>query len=1085
MSADLVEPASVSTTNLTNTPPAKKRKLEGPILLECGLEKGSEQSTGNGKTETNGKKMAVNGNGVAANGNGSASKGIDEGLYSRQLFVLGKEAMERMQNASVLISGMKGLGVEIAKNVILSGVKSVTLHDTEVVDVADLGSQFFLRESDVGSNRAAATYQRAAELNSYVAMSSETGPLTEDLIVEHSVVVLTTSSLKEQKRVNEITHRNNIAFIVADVRGLYAQVFNDFGPKFTCVDTTGEQPITAMIASVTKEKVGVVTALDEARHGLEDGDVVKFSEVQGMVELNEREVMVNVLGPYTFSIDDTSEFTDYERGGVIVQVKQPKEIAFKPLSESLVDMGEPVMTDFAKFCSPGLMHACYQTLHAWVEREGSSPRPWNVEDATNFLSLAKEMFPEQITDEDFVCQFAKLSSGEVNAMCAALGGIVAQEVMKATSGKFNPINQWLYFDALECLPEDLSVFTESECAPSGSRYDRQVAVFGKKFQEKLGGQKYFVVGSGAIGCELLKNFALMGLGCGDGGSVAVTDMDMIERSNLNRQFLFRSWDINKHKAVTAVAAVKAMNPSACYKSMEMRVGGETENVFNDAFFEPLDGVANALDNVEARTYMDRRCVYYKKPLLESGTLGTKGNTQVVIPNLTESYSSSQDPPEKSIPICTLKNFPNAIEHTLQWARDMFEGQFTQAPLTASQYIEEAGFKDKVLAMPGAQPVETMETVTRLLVKERPDSFRDCVAWARLIWQKLFHNDIAQLLHNFPPDQVTSTGSPFWSGPKKCPKPLVFDTSEDLHMDFVVAAANLRAEVYGLPQNKDKKQIIEILLEVNVPAFAPQSGVKIAVTDAEAQAQNDAAMTDGEVLDKLLGELPSPEQFRGDKVRILPLEFEKDDDSNGHIDFIVACSNSRAANYSIEPADRLKSKGIAGRIIPAIATTTSLVAGLVCLELLKLVQGHTNPEKFKNGFANLALPFFGFSEPILAPKQKYYETEWTLWDRFELDGVQPGAEKEMTLQQFMDHFQNEHKLEITMLSQGVSMLYSFFMQAAKRNERMAKPVSEVVEIVSKKPLDPWVKAIVFELCCNGDDGEDVEVPYVKYNLPPRH
>ena len=63
--------------------------------------------------------------------------------------------------------------------------------------------------------------------------------------------------------------------------------------------------------------------------------------------------------------------------------------------------------------------------------------------------------------------------------------------------------------------------------------------------------------------------------------------------------------------------------------------------------------------------MDRRCVYYRKPLLESGTLGTKGNVQVVLPHLTESYSSSQDPPEKSIPICTLKNFPNAIEHTLQ------------------------------------------------------------------------------------------------------------------------------------------------------------------------------------------------------------------------------------------------------------------------------------------------------------------------------------------------------------------------------------------------------------------------------------
>ena len=61
------------------------------------------------------------------------------------------------------------------------------------------------------------------------------------------------------------------------------------------------------------------------------------------------------------------------------------------------------------------------------------------------------------------------------------------------------------------------------------RYDGQIAVFGKDFQEKIGQQKWFVVGAGAIGCELLKNFALIGLGCGGDGNVSVTDMDMIER----------------------------------------------------------------------------------------------------------------------------------------------------------------------------------------------------------------------------------------------------------------------------------------------------------------------------------------------------------------------------------------------------------------------------------------------------------------------------------------------------------------------------------------------------------------------------
>lgn len=85
--------------------------------------------------------------------NGSTSRPqaeIDEGLYSRQLYVLGHDAMRRMASSDVLISGLGGLGVEIAKNVILGGVKSVTLHDNVVCQIADLGSQFYLTEEDIG-----------------------------------------------------------------------------------------------------------------------------------------------------------------------------------------------------------------------------------------------------------------------------------------------------------------------------------------------------------------------------------------------------------------------------------------------------------------------------------------------------------------------------------------------------------------------------------------------------------------------------------------------------------------------------------------------------------------------------------------------------------------------------------------------------------------------------------------------------------------------------------------------------------------------------------------------------------------------
>ena len=132
-----------------------------------------------------------------------------------------------------------------------------------------------------------------------------------------------------------------------------------------------------------------------------------------------------------------------------------------------------------------------------------------------------------------------------------------------------------------------------------------------------------MVGSGAIGCEMLKNWALMGVATSGKATVHLTDMDTIEKSNLNRQFLFRPKDVGCAKSTTAGQAAIAMNPEMNVKSYEDKVAPETEGTFGDAFFNSLSGVCTALDNVEARLYVDQRCLYYRKPMLESGTLGTK------------------------------------------------------------------------------------------------------------------------------------------------------------------------------------------------------------------------------------------------------------------------------------------------------------------------------------------------------------------------------------------------------------------------------------------------------------------------------
>eukprot|EP00063_Salmo_salar_P028209 XP_014003044.1 PREDICTED: ubiquitin-like modifier-activating enzyme 1 [Salmo salar] len=168
-------------------------------------------------------------------------------------------------------------------------------------------------------------------------------------------------------------------------------------------------------------------------------------------------------------------------------------------------------------------------------------------DGEELVSLAKEVNSSQTgsakvdeLDDKLIKKLAFVSAGDLAPLNAFIGGLAAQEVLKACTGKFMPIIQWLYFDALECLSEEEggAMLTEEDCAPRNSRYDGQIAVFGSQLQEELAKQRYFLVGAGAIGCELLKNFAMIGLASGE-GEVIVTDMDTIEKSNLNRQFLFR------------------------------------------------------------------------------------------------------------------------------------------------------------------------------------------------------------------------------------------------------------------------------------------------------------------------------------------------------------------------------------------------------------------------------------------------------------------------------------------------------------------------------------------------------------------
>lgn len=1003
---------------------------------------------------------------------------IDEDLHSRQLAVYGRETMRRLFASNILVSGMRGLGAEIAKNLILAGVKSVTLHDEGTVELWDLSSNFVFSENDIGKNRALASVQKLQELNNAVVLSTLTSKLTKEQLSDFQAVVFTDISLEKAIEFNEFCHNHQpaISFIKAEVRGLFGSVFCDFGPEFTVVDVDGEDPHTGIIASISNDNPALVSCVDDERLEFQDGDLVVFSEVHGMTELNDgKPRKIRSARPYSFTLEeDTTNYGTYVKGGIVTQVKEPKVLSFKPLREALKDPGDFLLSDFSKFDRPPLLHLAFQALDKFVSELGRFPVAGSEEDAQKLISVATNI-NESLGDgraEDInpklLRHFAFGARAVINPMAAMFGGIVGQEVVKACSGKFHPLYQFFYFDSVESLPTE--PLDSTEFKPINSRYDAQISVFGAKLQKKLEDAKVFIVGSGALGCEFLKNVALMGVSCGNQGKLTITDDDVIEKSNLSRQFLFRDWNIGQAKSTVAASAAASINPCLNIEALQNRVGPETENVFDDTFWENLTCVINALDNVNARLYVDQRCLYFQKPLLESGTLGAKCNTQMVIPHLTENYGASRDPPEKQAPMCTVHSFPHNIDHCLTWARSEFEGLLEKTPAEVNAYLSNPVEYTTGMANAGdAQARDNLERVLDCLDKEKCETFQDCITWARLKFEDYFSNRVKQLIFTFPEDAATSTGAPFWSAPKRFPHPLQFSSADLSYLHFVMAASILRAETFGIPIPdwvKNPKMLAEAVDKVMVPDFLPKKDAKI-VTDEKATTLSTASVDDAAVINDLIMKLEQCRKNLLSGFRMKPIQFEKDDDTNYHMDMIAGLANMRARNYSIPEVDKLKAKFIAGRIIPAIATSTAMATGLVCLELYKVLDGGHKLEDYRNTFANLALPLFSMAEPVPPKVIKHRDMSWTVWDRWIL-------KDNPTLRELIQWLKDKG-LNAYSISCGSCLLFNSMFPRHK--ERMDKKVVDLAREVAKVELPPYRRHLDVVVACEDDEDNDIDIPLI--------
>jgi hypothetical protein len=300
------------------------------------------------------------------------------------------------------------------------------------------------------------------------------------------------------------------------------------------------------------------------------------------------------------------------------------------------------------------------------------------------------------------------------------------------------------------------------------------------------------------------------------------------------------------------------------------------------------------------------------------------------------------------------------------------------------------------------------------LKKYPKSFDDCLKIARDKYNKVFVINIKQLLYSYPLDKKDKNGKLFWTLPKRPPVPLDYSIDDQLCTDFISAYACLIANMFNvkIPYNntrdpKNKKDMIIKTKNMIVDNFIPddlkakqmeneigleEEDVINTINENENENKNviieeqpfEEVNKEEILMDKELIHLVKDNKvgFNGMKP-LTSVEFEKDNDSNFQIDIIYAMSALRCRNYKLEIMDWMTVKIKAGRIIPALSTTTSSIAALQTIELVKIAK-NLPLEEFRNSFLNLAIPLLQSSEPGACQKIQIREgLTTTLWDRWEV------------------------------------------------------------------------------------------------------
>ncbi|KAH8103415.1 hypothetical protein BXZ70DRAFT_1055295 [Cristinia sonorae] len=450
--------------------------------------------------------------------------------------------------------------------------------------------------------------------------------------------------------------------------------------------------------------------------------------------------------------------------------------------------------------------------------------------------------------------------------------------------------------------------------PPGSsrRSSHAEAILGPELSARLPQTKVLLVGAGGIGCELLKNIVLAGF-----GHITLLDLDTIDLSNLNRQFLFRKKDVKQSKALVAAKTASAFNPNVRITPIH---GNIKEPQFDISWFKQYDIVLNALDNLEARRHVNKMCLAAGVPLVESGTAGYLGQVQPIVKDRAECFDCVPKSTPKTFPVCTIRSTPSQPIHCIVWAKSYLLPQLFGEDEDAGGELDEAEKQGE-----NAQEIATLrkEAVAFKAVRaalRAPAEMTSSDA-AKIVFAKVFRSDIENLL----------SMADMWRS-REPPTPLDFDA---IRNGTFVAKKSHQPNGNGTAVNGANGA---------APKAPGSAATEQLLNGASSRTTSAASLKD----QRTLSLVDNLELFVASVNRLAArirsgkeeaISFDKDDDDT--LDFVTASANLRSTAYGIITKSRWEVKEMAGNIIPAIATTNAIISGLIVLQAFHLLRKSYN------------------------------------------------------------------------------------------------------------------------------------------------